>query len=361
MARSTGKQRVDETADSHDESLRRELDERFEALKAVNELRAPVWEAVAAELDAVNGRTKTPFSRRAAATGRRIQKARDAFHAGELTRARAIKSYERGFGELRDEFESHSIDALWKHAERHPSTPELLVAWLGRRIGDEPHLLRVDKYLGLLYERTHDRTGDIGTIEQGLGDPAPAPPPLGTCAAPPYQLNEDRLNAQLISPGNLVRSRPFFGVVTVDVMGDLAGGASGYSLVGADFAVPAGFTAIAATGTIDWSYYASTFAIAGGATAGGALMLRVEDPVGTTVALTSTSLFTSLSPVVWGNEARGSGISDLNASIATPDGQSRTIRVLVGIAGHAECAAAFAAGATLVSGGTVTKICIRAT
>ncbi len=359
MARSKREQRVDETADSNDESLRRELEERLEALRAVNELRAPLWKAVAAELDGVKGRTKTPFSRRAAATGKRIQKAQDAFHAGELTRARAIKSYERGLSELRADFESRSIDALWKHAELHPSMPELLVAWLGDRIGDEPYMLRPDKYLGLVYERAHERPSDLGVIEQGLGDPVP--PPLGMCVSPPYQLNEDRLNAQVISPSNFVRSRPFFGVVTVDVFGGLAGGAAGYSLVGADFTIPAGFTAIAATGTIDWSYYASTWAVAGGATAGGALMLRVEDPVGTTVALTSTPLFTSLAPVIWGNEARGMGTSDLNASIATPDGQSRTIRVFAGIAGHAECVAVIAAAATLVSSGTVTKICIRAT
>jgi hypothetical protein len=359
MARSTEERSVNATADSSDDSLRRELEERLAALRAVNELRAPLWEAVTAELDGAREKAKTPFSRRAAATGKRIQKARDAFRAGELTRARAIKSYERGLAELRDEFESGSVDALWKHAKLHPSMPELLVAWLERRIGDESHVLRVDKYLGIVYERTHERPVDVETIEQGLGDPAP--PLLGTCASPPYLVNEDRLNAQLISPSNLVRSRPSFGVVTVDVMGDLAGGASGYSLVGADFTIPTGYTAIAATATIDWSFYASTFAIGGGATAGGALMIRVEDPVGTTTALTSTPLFTSLSPVIWGNEARGSGITDLNASISTPDGQSRTIRVFAGIAGHAECAAVFAAGATLVSGGTVTKICIRAT
>ncbi|HEX6714610.1 MAG TPA: hypothetical protein VF066_14545, partial [Thermoleophilaceae bacterium] len=300
MARSTGKQRVNGTADSPDESLRRELEERLEALGAVNELRAPLWEAVAAELDGAKVKTKTPFSRRAAATGKRIQSARDAFNAGELTRARAIKSYERGLAELRNDFESRSIDALWKHADLHPSTPELLVAWLGERIGDEPYMLLVDKYLGLVYqyEHTHYRPSDLGTIEQGLGDPAPLP--LGTCVSPPYSLNEDRLNAQVISVDNIVRSRPFFGVVTVDVMGDLAGGASGYSLVGADFTVPAGYTAITATATINWSFSASTFAIGGGATAGGALMLRVEDPVGTSAALASTPLFTTLAPVVWG-------------------------------------------------------------
>ena len=359
MARPTGKQRVNGTADSADEFLRAEFEERLEALRAVNELRAPLWEAVAAELNGAKTKTKTPFSRRAAATGKRIQSARDAFHAGELTRARAIKSYERGLADLRDDFDGRSVDALWKHARLHPSTPELLVAWLGRRIGDEPHVLRVDKYLGLVYERTHEEPSDIETIEQGLGDPAP--PPLGTCVAPPYQLNDDRLNAQLISVDNIVRSRPFFGVVTVDVMGDLAGGASGYSLVGADFSIPAGYTAITATATIQWSFTASTFAIGGAATAGGALMLRVEDPVGTSAALTSTPLFTSLSPVIWGNGAAGSGTSDLTASIATPDGQARTIRVFAGLAGHAECGAAFAAGASLVSGGTVSKICIRAT
>jgi hypothetical protein len=361
LARTTAKQRVNGTADSPDEALRRDFEQRLEALNAVNALRAPLWEAVAAELDGVKAKTKSPFSRRAAATGKRIQKARDAFHAGELTRERAIKSYERGLTELRDEFDSRSIDALWKHAHLHPSTPELLEAWLDRRIGDEPYMLRVDKYLGLVYqyERLHERPDDLGIIEQGLGDPAP--PPLGTCVSPPYQLNEDRVNAQVISVDNIVRSRPFFGVVTVDVMGDLAGGASGYSLVGADFMIPAGFTAVTATASLNWSFSASTFAVGGGATAGGALMLRVEDPVGTTAALTSTPLFTALSPVLWGNGAMGSGTSDLTASIATPDGQARTVRVFAGLAGHAECAAIFAAGASLVSNATVTKICIRAT
>ena len=154
MARSTGKEPVNGTTDSADESLRRELEERLEALRAVNELRAPLWEAVAAELDGAKGTTKTPFSRRAAATGKRIQKARDGFRAGELTRARAIKSYERGLAELRDDFDSRSVDALWKHAKLHPSTPELLIAWLDHPIADEPHALFVDKYLGLVYERT---------------------------------------------------------------------------------------------------------------------------------------------------------------------------------------------------------------
>jgi hypothetical protein len=358
MARSTSKKRVDESADSS-EFLRQELDARLEAIRAVNELRAPLWEAVAAELDSVRGKTRTRFSRRAAATGKRIQSALDAYRAEELTRARAIRSYERGLAALRDDFDRHSVDAIWKHAQLHPSTPELLEAWLGDRIGDEPHMLRVDKYLGLVYERAHERPSDLGTIEQGLGDPAP--PPLNTCVAPPYSLNEDRLNTQLISPDNFVSSRPFFGVVNVDVVGSLAGGASGYSILGADFTIPAGFTAVTATATIDWTFDAQTFAIAGAATAGGALMMRVEDPVGTTAAFTATPLFTSLSPVVWGNEAMGSGTSALTASIATPDGQSRTIRVFAGLAGHAECGAAFVAGAWLVSNGTVTKICIRAT
>jgi hypothetical protein len=358
MARSTEKARADENGDG---ALRRDVEERLEALRVVNELRAPLWDAVRTELDAATSKGKSSFSRRAAATRKRVTKARQAFSAGELTRARAIKSYERGLAELRADFEDRSVDALWKHAKLHPPLPELLMAWLGRRIGDEPHALRIDKHLGLLYEHLHERPEDIGVIEQGLGgDPGPAPQPFGTCVMPPYTLNDDRLNAQLISD-NLVMSRPFFGVATCDVGGATAGGASGYSLVGADFDVPAGHTTVAATATLVWSFYGMTFAIGGGAAAGASLLMRVEDPIGTVVSTVTTPLFSLLSAVTWGNEARGSSTSVLRTSIATSDGAARTVRVFAGVAAHAECGAAFAAGATADSGATVPTICVTAT
>ena len=242
-----GRSRRDQTNDTDD--LRRTVEQRREALRTVNELRSPLWDAITAELD--RGKSKGSFSRRATTVGKRMQKGFDDFNAGKVTRARAIKSYERGLAQLREDYEKRSVDALWDHATLHPSTAEVIAAWLNRRVDDQAQPVQIDKYLGWLFEHYRERPSDVGVIEQGLGDPAP--PPLGTCASPPYAFRDDRVFSQAISVGNFAISTPSSGRAMVDVMGDLAGGASGHSLVGADFAVPAGYTNIAVTANIDWT------------------------------------------------------------------------------------------------------------
>ena len=56
-----GRSRRDQTNDTDD--LRRTVEQRREALRTVNELRSPLWDAITAELD--RGKSKGSFSRRA--------------------------------------------------------------------------------------------------------------------------------------------------------------------------------------------------------------------------------------------------------------------------------------------------------
>ena len=345
------------SADHADATLRKVVEENLAAVRTINELRAPLWEALTAELD---GGKKKSFTPRAARLGRQMEKAFQQYRKGEINRADIGKSYRRALSELRRDFEKRSVDALWKHTKAHPSFAELLQAARGDAARESRSRIVTDRYLGLLFERPVDVPSDVGTVQQGLGD-EPPPQPLGICSDPPFAFRDARTSSQLISLGNISSSTPGFGSFLIMLMGDLAGGASGHALVGADFAIPAGFTNINVTADINWSYSGWCFAIGGVGLAGANLVLWIQNPAGAAPIQTSSPLFSLVSPVIWGNSSTGSGNTVITGSLATPDAAARTIRIFAGASGHAEAGATFAAGASTIANGTVTRICISAT
>jgi hypothetical protein len=332
---------------------------RQNALHQLNELRTPLWEAIVREID-----LDKKFAERAGSLGKRVRSAFENFRAGKVSRVHAIETYKRQLEEFRIDYEARSIDALWNNAKLLPSTAEMIIAWYGKSsIHDLQLRITTDKYLGWFLQKSLPSPDDVGSSEQGLGGD-PAPPPLNTCAMPPFALEDDQIWGQLITAFLNARSIPQLGTVAVGVNGVYDGGSSGHSLVGADFNIPAGFTTINVSADIDWSFNASTFVVGGVAGSGADLLLWIENPAGSAAVESSDGLFQLLSPVIWGNSASGMGSSTINGSISTPDANARTIRVLAGISGHAEAATIAvlgSAGSDVEAGGTVKRICISAT
>ncbi len=336
--------------------LKKVVEERLQALKSFHELRVPLWEAVASELERSGG--KKLFRERAAHVSKQMQTAFQQLRAGKLSRDRAIDSYQHALNELHKDFGDRSIDALWKNAKLQPSIPEVMLAWYGKPLRDP--LLRIvpDKYLGWFLENQLKAPSDVGTLQQGLG--GDAPPPFGFCATPPYPVHEDRGDWQGIG-GDLAMSSPGSGSCFVQVFGDLVGGASAHSLVGADFDIPAGFTKISVTASISFNFSGFTYTIGGAAGVGADFWLWIEDPAGADPVEKGEGVFSLLSPVIWGNSASGMGDAAIVSSIATPDAAARTIRVFAGIAAHAEAFSTFTAACFATVECTVTKICVMAT
>ncbi len=73
----------------------------------VNELRAPVWEAITAEVG--RGKAKDSFTKRAKTVGKRMQDAFAEFRAGTLSRVGAIKKYQNALHDLRRDYEARTI------------------------------------------------------------------------------------------------------------------------------------------------------------------------------------------------------------------------------------------------------------
>lgn len=337
--------------------LKKLLEERLQALKSFDELRVPLWEAVASELD--RSGAKKSFSERAAHVSKQMQTAFQQFRAGKLSRDRAIDSYQHALNDLHKDFGDRSIDALWKNAKLQPSIPEVMLAWYGKPLRHPLIKIVPDRYLGWFLENQMNSPTDVGTSQQALGG-APAPPPFGFCAMPPYPVHEDRGDWQGIG-ADLAMSTPSAGACLVQVFGDLAGGASAHSLVGTDFDIPAGFTNISVTASATFNFSGFTYTIGGAAGVGADFWLWIEDPVGADPVEKSQGLFSLLSPVIWGNSANGMGDAAIVSSIATPDAAARTIRVFAGLAAHAECFSTFSAACVATVECMVTKICVMAT
>lgn len=329
-----------------------------DTLKSINQLRAPLWEAIVAELEGSG--LKHSFLARATSIGKHMQTAFGQFRAGKVSRAEAIDSYQAELLDFQRDYEDKTVDALWKHAKLQPSTPEVLSRLHGKSARDHHLMVSTDKYLGWYLKYDPETAADAETLQLGLGG-VPAPPPFGLCDMPPFSFHDDRTSSQAISVDNLAMSSLGSGSVFVAVMGDFAGGATAHSLVGTDVDIPAGFTNISVTATVSWTFSGWSFAIGGVAGTGADLWLWIENPAGQIAAQGNSPLFALLSPVAWGNSASGSGDSVMQASLATPDASARTIRIFAGASAHAEAFATFSAGCDAIVTGRVTKICVMAT
>jgi hypothetical protein len=333
---------------------------KTEALNQLRALQQPAWDAVQAELE----RTKAGMSyfKESQAIGAAMDKAFAQFHAGKLSRSEAAEAYRERLDVFRAKYSDRVRDALWEHADAQPSIGAILKTLFDDNKREPLNKLRlsVDDWFGIFMHPVpvgrREETTDVGTIQQGLGD---APLPLGQCVSPPYAFKDEQTWSQLISIPVGGLATPNSGRFFIEVMGVTAGGSSAHALVGANFSVPAGYSQFVVTADIDWMYDAWSWAAGGVAGTGADLMLRINKMDGSAELDATQSLFSLLSPLLWGNGAKGGGNSTVTFSFTTNNTNARTIRVLAGGSAHAEVGSPFG-GSQCMASGTVTKICITA-
>lgn len=202
---------------------------------------------------------------------------------------------------------------------------------------------------------------DVGTVQQGLGDPPPAPP-VHSCMQPAYARHETNMTTQLFSFGySSANPNGMVGASATGAAADgVGGGASSEGLVGGDVDVPAGHQGYEIVADVDFSYSASSWAVFGASGCGSEILIRIDKGDGSPGEEQKTSLFWLVSPVLWGNGAAGTGNRRLVMPFRRATSSAGQVRVMVGGASHAG-AWAVAAIADVTMSLTVKNICVNST
>ncbi len=280
---------------------------------------------------------------------------------GEIAVAEGL----RATSELRKAFrERHGaawLDARAANERLHPSTEAIARAIDADALRERQVWKAEIRPFEAILLTPKEAPTDVGTVQQGLGDPEPAGP-VRDCMGPAYVRHETNVNTQLFSFANASADPSggiYAGATGVAVAG-VGGGASSEGFVGGDVNVPAGHQAYEVVADVDFDYWASSYAIAGASGCGSEIVIRVDKGDGAPGEEQKTSLFWLVSPVLWGNGASGTGNRRLVMPFRRATSSAGQVRVMVGGASHAGAWAASAV-ASVTALLTVKGICINST
>ncbi len=188
-----------------------------------------------------------------------------------------------------------------------------------------------------------------------------APPPFNLCSGPPYGVTPERRTWTTLIGSARAEADQTRGTLRLVASGNFNGGGAAKALIGADLAVPEGYSQVEVRADVDWNYFGWSMAILGVAGCGADLILDVDLNDGSGRRESTRTLFSLISPVAWGNSVNGSGNTVLSATFPISDSSARNVRVFAGFGGHSEVVSTFGAGSQTIVSGTVKSICVTAT
>lgn len=297
------------------------------AMEAIAEARAPYVEAVTSSLSMkIPGFLK--IQERLAAQVREIDQS---VLNGKLTRA-------EGWIKTRDalkELDKIRKKAAAVHADHHGLTPSAdVVARILRKVevddsGDD-WSAEGDEFGAYVYRMR--KPNDIGErrdpLPGGEGDGDGGPPPLNFTLTPNYDIwRLDSSTSPLTIPKAAVSLN---GSTFVQMESyELGTGGSARAFVGGDITIPAGFSSMRVSATIDTQFWGFALAIVGAAGAGGDALLEIGMP-GSTAKVTSKNLGTVVAPVIFWNTYTRNATDVLSATVSVPSAGG-SARVLAGV------------------------------
>jgi hypothetical protein len=337
--------------------LRAEVEQNVARINEINELYEPLREAADAELTRSAGGKKLLRDRqRLVGQLRRVQKR---VEAGELNQYEAQAAFARHMEQFGFEHKERYLAAHSRHAELSPST-DAIVRALHTKDNELTHTrwsAEIEYLEAILLTPKLDTPDDAGTVQQGLGDPAPQP--FGLCLRPPFARQATANYSQLGSYG-FSSTTPANGSLYAGAGAVEAGGGSAQALVGGDVSVPSGLTQYEATVSLSYNYDGSSSAVLGAAGCGAGILVRIDRADGTPPLETYTPLFSLLSVVAWGNSASGTGDQVVVVPFTRASSNAGNVRVLAGASCHGDGGGLWAVSSVLVEL-QVSEICVRST
>jgi hypothetical protein len=200
---------------------------------------------------------------------------------------------------------------------------------------------------------------ELGTVGQGLGDPAPMPGPFQSCLRPDYPWREDygwappiggalaqaELNGTCVSWGQAT------GLYSIPV----TAGANAW--VGGDFAVPKGLTDYAVAVDYYFDFYNFGFALFGVAVSNLDVAILVDKKDGTPPEKYAESICCLVVPFAGGDYAYHWGFTKVEHWFRRATSEAANVRVLVGSDGHGDVWA-YSGGAKFSGSVEVRSICL---
>jgi hypothetical protein len=335
------------------------MDREAERSRALAELYRPLREAAEATLSSTPGGAKALKALQALAAEA------DAVNGRVLSGEISVAEGSRATYDLRMRFRDRHADAwLDAHAANERLQPSLEAiaraidpdSVRGRRVWDAE--VRPFEAILLTPKAEPD---DVGTIKQGLGDPAPTPP-VGICLQPPYVRHETMENAQVfgLTAATAQGNGYLYAIATAGAAAGVGGGSTAEGFVGGDVSIPAGHQDFEAVADIDFSYNGYSWAVFGASGSGSEIVVRIDKGDGSAGQEDRRTLFWLVSPVAWGNSAAGSGNRRVVIPFRRATSSAGQVRIMVGASSHAG-AWAFTAMAQASAQLTVTSICVNST
>jgi hypothetical protein len=200
---------------------------------------------------------------------------------------------------------------------------------------------------------------DLGTIGQGLDDPAPMPGPFQSCLRPDYPWREDygwappiggalaqaELNGTCVSWGEAI------GLYSIPV----TAGANAW--VGGDFAVPKGLTDYALAVDYYFDFYQFAFALFGVGVSNLDVAILVDKKDGTPMEKYAESVCCLVVPFAGGDNSYHWGNAKVEHLFRRATSDAANVRVLVGADGHGDVWA-YSGGAKFSGSVEVRSICL---
>jgi hypothetical protein len=200
---------------------------------------------------------------------------------------------------------------------------------------------------------------ELGTVEQGLGDPAPMPGPLRSCVGPDYPHKQEYLwsppTGSAIADANVNGSLVSWGEAYTFAGVPVATGAQPW--ISADFAAPEGPTEYAVLVDYNFEFASNAYAYLGVAVSNLDVAIQIDKMDGTPPERWAESICTLVCPVLAGDHSYHWGKEQVQHMFKRATSDATNLRVWVGADGHADVWAALG-GAKFSGGVEVHEICL---
>jgi hypothetical protein len=346
--------------------LREASEQNLVRVEELAGLYRPLQEAAEAELAKTASGKK--LLRETRALGKELKKLQENIASVKTPHGEGQRLADRRREEFVDQHKEQLLEAYAPHARLQPSVeaiaellqPEIAseTLWVAETSLHRGMVLRPKPDHEMVLRPTPDPEG-LGTVGQGLGDPAPMPGPFRSCLVPDYPWREDYgwappiggALAQAELNGTCVSWGEAWGFFSIPV----TAGANAW--VGGDFAVPNGRTdyTLAVDYYFDFSQFA--YALFGVAVSNLDVAILVDKKDGTPPEKYAESICCLVVPFAGGDYSFHWGFTKVEHWFRRATSDAANVRVLVGADGHGDVWAY--SGAAKFSGSVeVRSICL---
>jgi hypothetical protein len=346
--------------------LREAAEQNLARVEELADLYRPLQEAAEAEL------AKTASGKRllreTRALGEELNELQENVASGKKPHGEGQRLAEQRRKEFLDGHQDQFLEAYAPHARLQPPVEAITQLLQPEMASETLWVAETSLHRGMVLRPKPDHEmvlrpkpdpEELGTIGQGLDDPAPMPGPFQSCLRPDYPWREDygwappiggalaqaELNGTCVSWGEAI------GLYSIPV----TAGANAW--VGGDFAVPKGLTDYALAVDYYFDFYQFAFALFGVGVSNLDVAILVDKKDGTPMEKYAESVCCLVVPFAGGDHSYHWGNAKVEHFFRRATSDAANVRVLVGADGHGDVWA-YSGGAKFSGSVEVRSICL---